>query len=178
MLYAILNIKKDTCWNRCLSVRIVSIPKVDAPKYAFSLMSTALPVCRQVRHFYFFLLFLLSRKWTKYIDRDDEILVKQADFKLDSGEKCTAYIVTSFDATGQEIRSRERFPAKGMEQDKINAYMTALYRSISDEDIRDYQIGTLITVGTFGVGTVVAFLLIIGFIYLLSRPYKESNTAT
>ena len=40
----------------------------------------------------------------KYIDRDDEILVKQADFKLDSGEKCTAYIVTSFDATGQEIR--------------------------------------------------------------------------
>ena len=29
----------------------------------------------------------------KYIDRDDEILVKQADFKLDSGEKCTAYIV-------------------------------------------------------------------------------------
>ena len=58
MLYAILNIKKDTCWNRCLSVRIVSIPKVDAPKYAFSLMSTALPVCRQVRHFYFFLLFI------------------------------------------------------------------------------------------------------------------------
>ena len=40
----------------------------------------------------------------KYIDRDDEILVKQADFKLDSGEICTAYIVTSFDATGQEIR--------------------------------------------------------------------------
>ena len=40
----------------------------------------------------------------KYIDRDDEILVKQVDFKLDSGEKCTAYIVTSFDATGQEIR--------------------------------------------------------------------------
>ena len=39
-----------------------------------------------------------------------------------------------------------------------------------------YQIGTLITVGTFGVGTVVAFLLIIGFIYLLFRPYKESNT--
>lgn len=35
---------------------------------------------------------------------DDEILVKQVDFKLDSGEKCTAYIVTSFDATGQEIR--------------------------------------------------------------------------
>ena len=39
-----------------------------------------------------------------------------------------------------------------------------------------YQIGTLITTGTFGIGTVVAFLLIIGFIYLLFRPYKESNT--
>ena len=39
-----------------------------------------------------------------------------------------------------------------------------------------YQIGTLITAGTFGVGTVVAFILIIGFLYLLFRPYKESNT--
>ncbi|RHT33262.1 ferrous iron transport protein B [Firmicutes bacterium AM31-12AC] len=39
-----------------------------------------------------------------------------------------------------------------------------------------YQIGTLITVGTFGVGTVVAFILIIGFLYLLFRPYKESKT--
>lgn len=41
----------------------------------------------------------------KYIDRDDEILVKQVDFKLDSGEKCTAYIVTSFDATGRKSAS-------------------------------------------------------------------------
>ena len=39
-----------------------------------------------------------------------------------------------------------------------------------------FQIGSLITAGTFGVGTVVAFLLIIGFIYLLFRPYKESQT--
>ncbi|MBB5265016.1 ferrous iron transport protein B [Catenibacillus scindens] len=39
-----------------------------------------------------------------------------------------------------------------------------------------YQIGTLITTGAFGVGTVVAFLLVIVFIYLLVRPYKESNT--
>lgn len=38
-----------------------------------------------------------------------------------------------------------------------------------------YQIGTLITTGTFGVGTVIAFLLVIGFIYLLVRPYKESK---
>ena len=39
-----------------------------------------------------------------------------------------------------------------------------------------YQIGTLITAGTFGVGTVVAFILIIGFLYLLFRPYKKSKT--
>ena len=39
-----------------------------------------------------------------------------------------------------------------------------------------FQIGSLITAGTFGIGTVVAFLLIIGFIYLLFRPYKESQT--
>lgn len=39
-----------------------------------------------------------------------------------------------------------------------------------------YQIGTLITTGTFGVGTVVAFLIVIGFIYMLMRPYKESKT--
>lgn len=39
-----------------------------------------------------------------------------------------------------------------------------------------YQIGTLITTGVFGIGTVVAFLFIIGFIYLLFRPYKESKT--
>ena len=39
-----------------------------------------------------------------------------------------------------------------------------------------YQIGTLITTGVFGIGTVVAFLLVIGFLYLLFRPYKESNS--
>ena len=36
-----------------------------------------------------------------------------------------------------------------------------------------YQIGTLITTGAFGVGTVVAFLLVISILYLLFRPYKE-----
>ncbi len=35
-----------------------------------------------------------------------------------------------------------------------------------------YQIGTLITTGAFGVGTLVAFLLVIGLLYLLFRPYK------
>ena len=39
-----------------------------------------------------------------------------------------------------------------------------------------YQIGTLITTGTFGIGTVVAFLLVIGILYLLFRPYKESKS--
>ncbi len=39
-----------------------------------------------------------------------------------------------------------------------------------------YQIGTLITTGTFGIGTVVAFLLVIGLLYLLFRPYKQSKT--
>lgn len=39
-----------------------------------------------------------------------------------------------------------------------------------------YQIGTLITTGVFGIGTVAAFLCVIGFIYLLFRPYKESDT--
>ncbi len=39
-----------------------------------------------------------------------------------------------------------------------------------------YQIGMLITAGVFGIGTVVAFLLVIGFFYLLFRPYKESTT--
>ena len=38
-----------------------------------------------------------------------------------------------------------------------------------------YQIGTWISVGSFGLGTVAALLLIVGFIYLLVRPYKESK---
>ena len=39
-----------------------------------------------------------------------------------------------------------------------------------------YQIGTFATTGVFGIGTVVAFLFVIAFIYLLFRPYKESKT--
>lgn len=39
-----------------------------------------------------------------------------------------------------------------------------------------FQIGTLVTTGTFGIGTAAALLLIIGFIYLLFRPYKESKS--
>ena len=41
-----------------------------------------------------------------------------------------------------------------------------------------YQVGTLITTGYFGFGTVVAFFLIAGLFYLLFRPYQVSNTLT
>lgn len=36
-----------------------------------------------------------------------------------------------------------------------------------------YQIGTLITTGVFGPGTILAFLFVLGFLFLLFRPYKE-----
>lgn len=39
-----------------------------------------------------------------------------------------------------------------------------------------FQLGTFITTGAFGIGTVVAFLLIIGFSYLVLRPYKEGKS--
>lgn len=39
-----------------------------------------------------------------------------------------------------------------------------------------YQIGTLATGGGFGIFTMIAFLLVVGFVYLLIRPYKESTT--
>lgn len=39
-----------------------------------------------------------------------------------------------------------------------------------------YQIGTLLTGGGFGIGTVVALLLVIGFLYLLFRPYREADS--
>lgn len=39
-----------------------------------------------------------------------------------------------------------------------------------------YQIGTWISTGMFGIGTVVAFILVIGFMYLLVRQQKESKT--
>ena len=37
-----------------------------------------------------------------------------------------------------------------------------------------YQIGSLFTGGGFTIWTVVAFIVLIGMIYLLVRPYKES----
>lgn len=38
------------------------------------------------------------------------------------------------------------------------------------------QLGNLFVYGSFGVGTVVAVLIVIVFLYLLFRPYKESKT--
>ena len=39
-----------------------------------------------------------------------------------------------------------------------------------------YQIGILLTGGGFSFWTIVAFVLVIGFLYMLFRPYKESET--
>ncbi len=39
-----------------------------------------------------------------------------------------------------------------------------------------FQIGSFVSTGAFGVGTVTAFLVIIVFIYMLVRPYKKSKT--
>lgn len=40
-----------------------------------------------------------------------------------------------------------------------------------------YQVGTFFIDGIFGIGTVIAFACIIGFIYLLVRPYKQSSSS-
>ena len=39
-----------------------------------------------------------------------------------------------------------------------------------------FQFGTLFTGGGFGIGTVAALVLLIGFLYMLFRPYKESTS--
>lgn len=52
-------------------------------------------------------------------------------------------------------------------------YQTLLAYAVS---LCVYQIGTWITTGAFGVGVVAAAILVVGFIYLLVRPYKESKT--
>ena len=39
-----------------------------------------------------------------------------------------------------------------------------------------FQFGTLFTGGGFGVGTVAAIVILIGFLYMLFRPYKESTS--
>lgn len=52
-------------------------------------------------------------------------------------------------------------------------YQTVLAYTVS---LCVFQIGNLIMAGAFGLGTIIAFLIIIGFIYLLFRPYKEGKT--
>ena len=54
-------------------------------------------------------------------------------------------------------------------------YQTILAYAVS---LCVYQIGTAITGGGFGIGTVVAVLVVIGFLYLLFHPYKESTKLT
>lgn len=54
-------------------------------------------------------------------------------------------------------------------------YQTLLAYAVS---LCVYQIGTVVTGGNFGIGTVVAILVVIGFLYLLFRPYKESTKLT
>ena len=39
-----------------------------------------------------------------------------------------------------------------------------------------YQLGLLFTGGGFGIGTVAAIIVLIGSLYMLFRPYKQSNT--
>ena len=39
-----------------------------------------------------------------------------------------------------------------------------------------YQIGNVFVTGAFGVGTAIAILIVIAFLYLLFRPYTESKT--
>ena len=38
-----------------------------------------------------------------------------------------------------------------------------------------YQLGSFFAGGGFGFGTIAALVCVIGFLYLLFRPYKESN---
>ena len=57
----------------------------------------------------------------------------------------------------------------------VIGYQTILAYAVS---LCVYQIGTAITGGGFGIGTVVAVLVVIGFLYLLFRPYKESTKLT
>lgn len=51
-------------------------------------------------------------------------------------------------------------------------YQTALAYAVS---FCIYQIGTMLATASFGPGTIVAVLLILGFFFLLLRPYHESN---
>ena len=38
-----------------------------------------------------------------------------------------------------------------------------------------YQLGTLLTAGTFGIGTAAAIILVLILLFLLFRPYREAD---
>ena len=52
-------------------------------------------------------------------------------------------------------------------------YQTILAYAVS---LCIYQLGSWFTTGSFGIGTIAAILVVILFIYLLVRPYKESKS--
>lgn len=52
-------------------------------------------------------------------------------------------------------------------------YQTILAYAVS---LCVYQFGSLFTGGGFGIGTAAAVIVLIGFLYLLFRPYKESSS--
>lgn len=52
-------------------------------------------------------------------------------------------------------------------------YQTLLAYTVS---LCIYQMGTFVAIGVFGIGTAVAVALILLFLYLLFRPYQESQT--
>ena len=52
-------------------------------------------------------------------------------------------------------------------------YQTILAYTVS---LAIYQLGTWATTGVFGIGTVVGIAIVIGFIYLMERPYKERQS--
>lgn len=54
-------------------------------------------------------------------------------------------------------------------------YQTVLAYAVS---LCIYQVGTYVTTGKAGIGLAAAVILIIGFLYLLFRPYKESGNLT
>lgn len=41
-----------------------------------------------------------------------------------------------------------------------------------------YQLGSLFTGKGFGIGTLVALVLLVGFLYMLFRPYKDLTSST
>ncbi len=54
-------------------------------------------------------------------------------------------------------------------------YQTGLAYAVA---LTVYQLGLLVTGKGFGVGTLVALVLLAGFLYMLFRPYKDLTNST